>query len=160
MADLGGTELHLNVVGAWNHLHKVRQQVEDLIARWEPSMKRAGAMATGELLENATKYGFEKNGSKDIRLSVRVRPSAISIKVSNASVDPDSVTELRKRVDAIMAADDRQSLYMARLEEILENPEETGKLGLYRIGYEGGFDLECTYENAIVTVTATRSRGA
>ena len=45
----------------------------------------------------------------------------------------------------------------ARLEELLMHPSTSAKLGIYRIAHEGRFDIDCTYVNEVVTVTATRS---
>jgi hypothetical protein len=33
-------------------------------------------------------------------------------------------------------------------------------LGIYRVGFEGGFDLQLDYTNNVVTVTATRNANA
>ena len=60
----------------------------------------------------------------------------------------------------LAGAADKQALYLARLEELLANAEESGKLGIYRIGFEGGFDLQLDYTNHVVTVTATRKANA
>jgi len=40
---------------------------------------------------------------------------------------------------------------------LLAHPDESGKLGVYRIGFEGGFELACEYTKSVVTVTATRN---
>ena len=51
---------------------------------------------------------------------------------------------------------DGATLYVARLQELLADPDASGKLGLYRIRYEGGFQLASKYEGQVLTITATR----
>ena len=70
------------------------------------------------------------------------------------------VAELQRRVQEVHGAEDKQALYFARLEELLANADESGKLGIYRVGFEGGFDLQLDYTNNVVTVTATRKANA
>jgi hypothetical protein len=84
----------------------------------------------------------------------------LCIRVINGSTNALGVAELERRVQELRRAEDKQALYMARLEELLARAEESGKLGIYRIGFEGGFDLDLDYTNDVVTVTATRKTNA
>jgi hypothetical protein len=66
------------------------------------------------------------------------------------------VGELRARIDEIARSADKEALYMQRVTQVLSRPGASGNLGLYRIALEGGFALDCSYEDGIVTVSATR----
>jgi hypothetical protein len=87
-------------------------------------------------------------------------PAMLSMSVVNGSTNAAGVAELERRVQELRAAEDKQALYLARLEQLLADADESGKLGIYRIGFEGGFDLQLEYTNDVVTVTATRKANA
>ena len=49
-----------------------------------------------------------------------------------------------------------EQLYVARLQELMNNPTQSTRLGLYRIGHEGKFDLDYSYGEQILELTARR----
>jgi hypothetical protein len=55
-----------------------------------------------------------------------------------------------------MTAPDRSQLYFNRIDALMKNPKESAGLGLYRIGFEAGYDLHLREDNQRVTVVATR----
>ena len=87
-------------------------------------------------------------------------PERLCIRVVNGSTNTVGVAELQRRVQEVHGADDKEALYFARLEELLADADEGGRLGIYRVGFEGGFDLQLDYTNNVVTVTATRKTNA
>jgi hypothetical protein len=141
----------------WDHIRKIRKSVGEALKNSDPSLRAAAMMVTSELVENAVKYGEEVAAAPHISVALSVRKNQLIISVSNGSADPSGIKELQQRIEEIVRAPDKSTLYMARLEELLEEPTETGKLGLYRIAFEGEFDLQFVYLDQVVTITATRT---
>jgi hypothetical protein len=141
----------------WDHIRKIRRSVGDALARSDHRVRTAAMMVTSELVENAVKYGEEVPAAPQISISLSSSDSQLMISVSNGSTDAAGARELERRIQEVQDAPDKGALYMARLEELLAEPTETGKLGLYRIAFEGKFDLHFDYSDQVVTVTAIRS---
>ena len=117
-------------------------------------------MASSELVENAIKYGESVPAAKAATFVLEATPESVSIRVVNGSTNTMGVAELERRVRELRHTADKEALYLARLEELLAAEEENGNLGIYRIGFEGGFELDLDYTNQVVTVTATRNANA
>ena len=80
----------------------------------------------------------------------------IQIQVANGLTDAKALAALSQIVEPMISVAACEQLYVARLHELLANPSETNRLGLYRIGYEGKFDLEYSYADQILQMTARR----
>ena len=50
-------------------------------------------------------------------------------------------------------------MYFSRLRELVNEPNQGSKLGIYRIVFEGEFDLEVAFADEVVTVSAKRVVG-
>jgi hypothetical protein len=150
------TPLSVSLPHTWDHIRQIRSRVGEALQNAEPALRSAAIMVTSELMENAVKYGEEVPNAKQITVTLETSASAIVITVSNGSSDARAVDALARRVDEIMSAPDKSVLYLARLEELLADPTEMGKLGLYRIAFEGEFDICFSYENQVVTMIASR----
>ncbi len=142
--------------GIWQRVREVRSKVAEVAASLPAEVRDAAVMVTAELVENAIKYGESVPGCPDVNVLVSIQPERVVIEVVNGASDASMLTELFERVDQIQASDDREALYIGRLSEMLATPGVGGKLGLYRIGFEGNFNLECHHEDQILTVRATR----
>jgi hypothetical protein len=149
-------KLKLTFAPMWPNVRKTRQEVGTALEAFPASLRNAAMMTASELVENAIKYGESVTGAETVTFSLDVTPTACRIRVVNGSSNAAGVAELTRRVQELARATDKQALYQARLEELLAHAEESGKLGVYRIGFEGGFELDCDYTNNVVTVTATR----
>jgi len=149
--------LELSFQPMWPNVRKIRQEVSAVLASCAARLRDAAVMTASELVENAIKYGESVPAAPSVTFSLEADPEKLRIRVVNGSTNGAGVAELARRVNELGRATDKQALYMARLEELLANAEESGKLGVYRIGFEGGFDLACDYTNNVVTVTATRN---
>jgi hypothetical protein len=149
-------KLQLTFAPMWPNVRKTREEVAAALEAYDPSVRNAAMMTASELVENAIKYGESVPGAETVTFSLEATPSRCRIRVVNGSTNAAGVSELARRVQELAQATDKQALYMSRLEELLAHAEESGKLGVYRIGFEGGFELECDYTNNVVTVTATR----
>ena len=150
------TSVNVSLPHTWDHVRQIRGRVAEVLKEAESSLRTATVMVTSELVENAVKYGEAVPAAQQIRVALTVSETAIVIKVSNGSSDSSGVAALARRVDEIMSAPDRSVLYFTRLEELMSAPTEQGKLGLYRIAFEGEFDIQLTYHDQVVTMTATR----
>ena len=142
---------------AWDEIRRIRKNVGEALKSLDPALTTAATMVTSELIENAVKYGETVPASSEIRLAMSMHDGQLVITVSNGCTDANAVRALERRVREIADAPDKAALYMSRLEQLLAEPTESGKLGLYRIAFEGEFDLEFSYRDNVVSVTATRS---
>ncbi len=149
--------LELSFQPMWPNVRKIRQEVSAVLDSCSPRLRDAAVMTASELVENAIKYGESVPGAPSVTFSLYVEAGQLRIRVVNGSTNAAGVAELARRVRELASATDKQTLYMARLEELLAHSDESGKLGVYRIGFEGGFELACDYTNSVVTVTATRN---
>jgi hypothetical protein len=148
--------LQLTFAPMWPNVRKTRQEVGTALEACAPALRNAAMMTASELVENAIKYGEAVPGAETVTFSLEATAAFCRIRVTNGSTNTGGVAELARRVQELTQATDKQTLYLARLEELLAHADESGKLGVYRIGFEGGFELECDYTNHVVTVTATR----
>jgi len=144
----------------WPNVREIRQRVGSALDNCPAQLRSAAVMTSSELVENAVKYGEPVPGAKTVTFVLEATSALLCIRVINGSTNALGVAELGRRVQEVRRAEDKQALYMARLEELLARAEESGKLGIYRIGFEGGFDLDLDYTNDVVTVTATRKTNA
>lgn len=146
----------LTIRPVWEMVRKLRLQVDAELADYARELRSAASMTASELVENSIKYGEIVAGAPVIRFSMKVENGTISIQTINGCTDDAGVALLMSRVQETTHSANRAALYIARLEQLVENPSGSARLGVYRIALEGGFDLECTYENHVVTVTASR----
>lgn len=150
-------QIQASIEPIWSTVRKTRKQIVEELAEHPAELRTAAAMVASELLENAIKYGEAVLGAPNIEFSFSLEDGRVRIAVTNGTRSALNVERLQERIEALNRAEDRSSLYLRRLEELLEHPAQNAGLGVYRIGYEGGFDLECFYDNDVMTVTATRS---
>jgi hypothetical protein len=141
----------------WSTVREVRNRVLNLLEDLPEGTRAASAMVAAELLENSIKYGESVAEAPQIDFSFEWTQSCIRITVSNGASDGENVRRLLQRVREMADAEDKAILYMRRLEELMENPTQETGLGIYRVGFEGNFDLSVTYQSEVVTVVATRS---
>jgi hypothetical protein len=149
--------INMSLPHTWDHIRKIRKSVGEALEDREPALRSAAMMVTSELVENAIKYGQDVPAAPQISLVLSFDHDELRIAVSNGSTDLAGIGELERRVTEIVQAPDKATLYMTRLEELLAQPLESGKLGLYRIAFEGQFELLFNYANDVVTITATRN---
>jgi anti-sigma regulatory factor (Ser/Thr protein kinase) len=152
------TDAHLELTfqPMWPNVRMIRQEVGNALEASAPGLRSAAVMTASELVENAIKYGESVDGAKTVTFSLEATLGRLCIRVVNGSTNSHGVAELGRRIEEVQTAPDKQALYLSRLEQLLAHADDSGKLGIYRIGFEGGFDLACEYANNVVTVTATR----
>lgn len=150
-------ELSLRLPGGiWQRVREIRKRVAELSSGFSVEVQGALAMAATELVENAVKYGDCVPSCEEVIVFVSIQPERAVIKVQNGVSEPSLATEVLERIAQIQQCEDREALYISRLTEMLSNPTSSGKLGLFRIAFEGGFDLDGHLEGQILFVQATR----
>jgi hypothetical protein len=150
--------LQLNVPNLWQHVRDVRRQVTHALEALPAELRTAAEMTAAELVENAIKYGESVPDCPDVRLNLRVADEAVTIEVSNGVRSGEALAEFLGRIEAISASADPERLYMERLQVLMTDPHASGKLGLYRIGFEGKFALSHEFDSGrdVLKVNATR----
>lgn len=146
----------ISVPHAWQYVRTIRHKVEDSLKGFDSGVRSATVMTAAELVENAIKYGESVTAAQSVSFAMVVDETSMRIEVCNGSMDVAGVGELLQRIEEVSRAPDKAALYMRRLEELMAVPTESGKLGIYRIAFEGKFDLRCKYADQVVTVTAVR----
>jgi hypothetical protein len=112
------------------------------------------AMVTGELLENAIKYGCWTAGGHYLRLNVGGGAKRARVSVENP-VEQGAVTELQRTLDWINEFPSAEAAYRARLLALAQTADpDVSKLGLVRVAYEGRCKLTAEAVNGSVRVTA------
>jgi hypothetical protein len=150
-------KLSITLEPVWPTIRKIRQQIGDALATFPAGVRSAAMMTASELTENAIKYGESVPKAETISFRFEVYEQEIRIEVANGCTNLVAIQELLECVRQIANAPDKEALYFARVQRLLENQQETGKLGLYRIALEGKFVLYCSYDDEVVTVSATRN---
>ncbi len=140
----------------WSKARDIRSAVGELLMHYPTQLRSAAMMAASELVENAIKFGEKVPSAPSIFFTLSAQDDELRIETRNGCTKPALVDELAARLDRLAQVADKSSLYIARLEELLADPDDTGRLGLYRIAFEGEFELEYCYRDEVVTVTALR----
>ena len=140
----------------WNLLSDLRRGVEEALHSFPQEVRYAASMVAEELVSNAIKHGVSVPGSPSAELTLTVCENRIQIAVTNGVASESVVGDLEQRLAQIAGAESKEQLYMNRLQQMLDDPMQTGRLGLYRIGFEGRFGLTCQYCDHILTVRASR----
>lgn len=153
--------IDLPVRNEWKNVDLVRTSVQNCFAAVFADIDGCNAlsMVTGELLENAMKYGLWKadDPSQTFRLQVNGGKELTRVIVENP-VNPDApgLSELFKTLEWIRGFDTPAEAYRARLLEIAsaEDDPSKSKLGLVRIAYEGNCSLSAEVEGATLSMVA------
>ena len=130
------------IVPEWDNIDVVREETARFLKEkgFAPDVIDAVTMVTGELVENAIKYGAY-GGSGDLTYSVEAGESAIIVEVKNpVSAEFDTnLQKLDKTIQWIRGFQNPFEAYIERLREVSSKSftdSESG-LGLTRIAYEG-----------------------
>lgn len=143
---------------AWRWVSEVRDMVGEALAEIEQESRDLAVMAASELAENVVKYGEPVDGEDSGRVGITLDGRDLSITAVSGARDQERVAHVLAEVAAIGTASDVQSLYVERLQRLLEHPSaDSGGLGLLRIAFEGGFRLSATHEQGLLTITARRT---
>lgn len=158
--------LDLPVRNEWRNVDLLRTSVQNCFAAVFQDIEgsQALSMVTGELLENALKYGHWElpDATKGVfRLRVEGGADRTTVTVQNP-VKPDDreLSILQETLAWIRGFKTAEEAYRARLLQIASAEEEIGSsgLGLVRIAYEGDCSLVARVEGSTLTIVAELRR--
>jgi hypothetical protein len=154
--------IDLPVTSRWENVDLLRTSVQSCFTAVFQNVDgcHAIAMVTGELLENAVKYGAWSPESGSFRLRVEGAARSATITVENPIVPEDpNVASLVSTIRWIRGYPDAGDAYRAKLLEIASGPRDLGAsgLGLVRVAYEGSCTLDAQIADRVVRVAAVLS---
>lgn len=134
--------LFLRMDPSWVFVDDIRRFVESFCSAACLGAEREEQLgiAAHELVQNAISYASAPG--VDLRLAVDHGAKRVRVSVSNVA-RPEQVRVLRERLEAICAHPDPLAAYVAAMRD---DPHGRGGLGLPRVRYEAGLDLEVTHE--------------
>lgn len=156
-----GFSIDMTVRNEWRNVDLLRTSVQNCFTAVFADVDgcHAIAMVTGELLENALKYGDWVGGDRAMfRLRVHGSSNSIvEVSVQNPLKANDvNAINLQKAIEEINSYGKPEQAYRARMLQIAQSEEDTSpsRLGLVRIAFEGNCKLAAKIEGGTVTVTA------
>jgi hypothetical protein len=154
-----GFSIDLPIRNEWKSVDLMRTSVQNCFAALfrEVDGSHAVSMVTGELLENAMKYGDWKGATGDdqvFRMNLSGDADKALITVSSpVEPDSDNVRKLFETIEWIQSHERPEDAYRARLLEIAKQRQGTfNRLGLVRVAYEGGGIITAKVDGKSVTV--------
>ena len=153
------SELHIktHTIPDWSEVGRIRAQVALALNGLRPALREAAVMVVSELVENAIKYGESTPRAPGIEVSLVRENTRLSVTVVSGTRDEEAARRLQGYTEALATSPDKLGLYVARVQSLSDSPETHSRLGLYRIGVEGAFDLRCSHDDGVLRMTATRS---
>jgi len=163
MTDGHGLNVELCIPPEWSRIDPVRQAMGLCVAAvfGSDDLRDALGMVCAELMENAIKYG--KPDPRGVSICLRERAAGgqreLTLSITNAVEQSSHHLEvLRQRISWIRGFASPAEAYMAALTTVYERAETQGGeggLGLVRIAYEGGCQLDCeSPSDGVLTVRA------
>lgn len=151
------TRLYMEITPMWSVIADIKGKIQKSMEGTRQGLIDFSVMVASELLENAIKYGVVNHEISYVGLDFYMENNTITIHVRNG-IDPTTdLTTFKAVMNKIKTSTVKSDLYIQRLQEILENPAESGsQLGLYRIVSEGNFDLDYKVTDRVLEITASR----
>ncbi|MCB1156803.1 MAG: hypothetical protein H7A25_21110 [Leptospiraceae bacterium] len=148
--------IHISVQPVWGTVRNMRYKIRKLLEEFGVEIIYASEIVASELLENAIKYGTAVPELSSVEFHFEYSPKEIIISVRNGVIEESENFKIFKLyIDNLIRSEEPQTLYINRLKEIIENPEDEGsRLGLYRIPFETDYLLSYRVENNVLEVTA------
>jgi hypothetical protein len=151
--------IDLPVRSEWSNVDLLRTSVQNCFTAVFSDIEgcHSLAMVTGELLENAIKYG-DWSGTDEHRFRLRVWGEGRSahVSVENPISGDAGAGEVIKTLGWMKTFPSADEAYRAKLLEIAAADRTTGvsKLGLVRIAYEGNCTLKADVSPGVLRVSA------
>jgi hypothetical protein len=155
-----GFSIDMTVRNEWRNVDLLRTSVQNCFTAVFADVDgcHAIAMVTGELLENALKYGDWVTGDRaQFRLRVNgSRNDVVEVSVQNPLKKDDNAQALMSQIEWINSFPKPEAAYRARMLQIAQNEEdgEFSRLGLVRIAFEGNCRLSARVDGGTITVIA------
>jgi hypothetical protein len=160
-ADEFGFSIDLTVRNEWKNIDLLRTSVQNCFIAVFADLDgcHAIAMVTGELLENALKYGDWAHADRAMfRLRVQGREGNIEVSVQNPlRQDDPHAANLMKQIEWLASFPKPEQAYRARMLQIAQDETEEAapsRLGLARIAFEGNCRISAKIDAGAVTVNA------
>lgn len=155
-----GFALELTIVPVWERIDAIRELVTRIIGLYaDEDFQDALSMVCAELLENAVKYG---RSDHVIHLAMTAEDRRIVATCTNAvEAGSSHPSALRERVEWLKTFSDPLEAYTRALELVYEHANERDEdsgLGIVRIAYDGGCDVECDLSTRDRVVVIAKSR--
>lgn len=166
MTDEFGFSIDLTVRNEWKNIDLLRTSVQNCFNAVFADLDgcQTIAMITGELLENALKYGdWTSTDRAMFRLRVVGRERNTEVSVQNpVKAGGQHTAKLLGALEWIKSYPTAEQAYRARMLQIAQDDSDTAPsgLGLVRIAFEGNCRLTADVEHGHVTVTAVMQRDA
>jgi hypothetical protein len=156
MSDEYEFSINVPVRNEWSNVSLLVTSVQNCFNAMFANVKgsRTVAMVTGELLENAIKYGVWVSEEQHLRLGVSGKADLAQITVENPAT-LEAFDELQKSLEWMNGFADAEAAFRARLLALATTTDPTvSRLGVVRIAYEGRCTLRAEYADGIVKVCA------
>ena len=157
-----GFSIDLTVRNEWKNIDLLRSSVQNCFIAVFADLDgcHAVSMVTGELLENALKYGdWARDGRGMFRLRVTGTEPAIEVSVQNPlRADDPNAASLMSAIEWINGFVKPELAYRAKMLQIAQDASGPSGLGLVRIAFEGECRLSAVLESETVTVSAVLKR--
>lgn len=149
----GSTYLEMEFTPDWGFINDVRTFVETFCERAKLPPERASAVAlcVHELLQNAVDYSTD--GWARLRLELDRVQRRVRLTVESHGT-PEKVEQLQKLVKRFDEEPDPLKLYLTLMRESAKRKGSSG-LGLGRVRFEGGMQVEIDVGTEAVRVIAT-----
>jgi hypothetical protein len=161
MIDNPNFYLQFKAKPIWNIVIELRSKLRDLDDLKGFSEENIESIETVimELFENAVKYGLSTKDAEEVTLELSFcEENELKISVSNGIESIESIKSFLEIIQKIQNTEDLESLYIERLNEIAENPKSgKSQLGLFRICYESGFNLDYKISGNKLTIDSTKT---
>lgn len=144
----------------WKSIDLIRTSVQNCLTAIFRDLdgSHVVAMVTGELLENAIKYGDWSGESSRFRLRITGSQGKARVTVENpVKRDDPGVAEVLRTIRWIDEFPTPAEAYRAKLVEVASataSDLEVSRLGLVRIAYEGNCRLKSTLADNLLRITA------
>ena len=152
-----GFSIDLPVRNDWRNVDLMRSSIQSCFMAVFRDLDgcHAMSMVTGELLENAMKYGHWGESEQVFRLRITGDSTHATIVVENpASRTSGHVERLDQAIAWIRSFANPRDAYRTRLREIADaDVKQSRQLGLVRVAYEGNGILSSAFDGSVVTVT-------
>lgn len=140
-------------------LRDLQQVIDETLQSFPVEVRQTISLVATELVSNAVKYGVSVPHAPNAHVTLIVVENQIQLAVRNGVASDDVVRELQAHLAELDGDAGKTPPYLRRLQQLLDDPRQTGRLGLYRIAFETGFTLTCGYKDQVLTLTATRVLG-
>jgi len=136
------------------NIEEIKGNIISNIKLEDPHLLHQVEMTISELLENAIKY----SDNKEIEVLFEYNEH-IKILISNYVSKKTHINNIINIIEKIKHIHRNDNLYLKRIEEIIKRDKHgESQMGLYRIFYEGEFNLDYYFDNSNnkISIIATR----